>query len=265
MIPIALSIPSVGWRLWRRRQHRARLLHDPLEWAPVCRNARLTRRTHRGARPGSGTHQCRWCRFPLRAAKGPIKGERMVEKVQRINSRYLLNVVEDAPDFRDYEYRPALIQLNSEVPRPDNLNIRDQGREGDCTGFGLAAAIDLQLRLRGETDRTASTRMLYETAKQFDEWEGEGEDYHGSSCRGAVKGWHSMGVCSEELAPYRSAEEGWVLSVDQAKDARKTTLGAYYRVNKKISDYHAAINEVGAFTSAPWFTTAGSVGSSAAG
>lgn len=168
----------------------------------------------------------------------------MTDEFHRINGQYLLNAVEDAPDFRDFEYQPALIMLRAEVPRPDYLNIRDQGREGACTGFGLAAAIDLQLRLSGDLGRTASTRMLYETAKQFDEW--EGEDYQGSSCRGAVKGWHGMGVCSEEVAPYESGEQDWVLTVDQAKDARKTTLGAYYRVNKRISDYHAAINEVGA-------------------
>lgn len=28
----------------------------------------------------------------------------MAEEFERISGRYLLNVVEDAPDFRDYEY-----------------------------------------------------------------------------------------------------------------------------------------------------------------
>lgn len=161
----------------------------------------------------------------------------------RINGKYVLNAVEDAPDFRDFRYQPALIPLQTEVPRPEGLNIRDQGGEGACTGFGLAAAIDLQLAARGE-DRTVSTRMLYEMAKQFDEW--TGEEYEGSSCRGAVKGWHSMGVCDDALAPYRPGDSTWQLGIDQAKDARKTSLGAYYRVDKKISDYHAALNEVGA-------------------
>ena len=170
------------------------------------------------------------------------------EEFKRINSRYLLNALPDATDFRDFRYQAALIQLKEEIQRPEQLNIRDQGREGACTGFGLAATVDLLLARRGDP-RTVSTRMLYETAKQFDEW--EGDDYHGSSCRGAVKGWHSMGVCSEDLPPYRSGERGWDITIDQAKDARRTTVGAYYRVNRRLSDYHAALNEVGAlYTSA---------------
>jgi pimeloyl-ACP methyl ester carboxylesterase len=86
--------------------------------------------------------------------------------------------------------------------------------------------------------------MLYEYAKEFDEW--EGEDYQGSSCHGAVKGFNNMGVCSEELAPYRPGDRTWDLSIDRAKDARNTTLGAYYRVSRNLNHYHAALNEVGA-------------------
>ena len=36
--------------------------------------------------------------------------------------------------------------------------------------------------------------MFYELAKLYDEW--PGQDYEGSSCRGALKGWHKHGVCS---------------------------------------------------------------------
>jgi len=54
-----------------------------------------------------------------------------------------------------------------------------------------------------------------------------------------------MGVCSEELAPYVPSEKNWTLNIAQAKNARATTLGAYYRVSNKLSDYHAALNEAG--------------------
>ncbi len=154
---------------------------------------------------------------------------------------FLLNGVDDPVDLRDYAYQPALVQLKKEIPRPKNLTILNQGREGACTGFGLAAVINLLLRNRKEK-RMVSARMLYEMAKKFDEW--EGEDYSGSSCRGAVLGWYNSGVCSEELAPYRASEQNWQLNIQQAKDARVTTLGAYYRIQKRISDFHAALNEV---------------------
>ena len=155
---------------------------------------------------------------------------------------YLLNGISDELDFRDYPYEPALIKLKSEILPPEKRAVLDQGKEGACTGFGLATVINHLLKERGEV-RTVSARMIYEMAKKCDEW--EGEDYSGSSCRGAVRGWNNMGVCSAELAPYSAGETSWQLTIDQAKDARKTTLGAYYRVSKRLSDYHAALNEVG--------------------
>lgn len=161
---------------------------------------------------------------------------------ERLNG-FLLNAVEDAPDFRDFRYAPALLDLKDEIEAPKDLTPLDQGAEGACTGFGLAAVINLLLSRRG-SERRVSPRMLYEMAKKYDEW--KGEDYVGSSCRGAVRGWNSMGVCSEKLAPYKVSELGWSLNIEQARDARATTLGAYYRVSKRLSDYHAALNEAGA-------------------
>ncbi|MCB1799985.1 MAG: peptidase C1, partial [Gammaproteobacteria bacterium] len=130
---------------------------------------------------------------------------------------------------------------------PRNLNIRDQGQEGACTGFGLAAVIDRQVnetRVAGKGKPVSvSVRMLYEMARRYDEW--EGEDYEGSSCRGAIKGWYNMGVCREELYPYQGRKQR-TYSVAAAKDARNCTVGAYFRLGKRISDYHAALNETGA-------------------
>ena len=155
---------------------------------------------------------------------------------------FLLNAVPDEQDLRDYPYEPALVQLKRHILPPSTRTVLNQGSEGACTGFGLAAVINHLLAERGEA-RAVSARMLYEMAKKFDEWEGEG--YSGSSCRGAVRGWNNMGVCSDSLAPYHDGQAGWQLTIGQAKDARVTTLGAYYRVNKRISHYHAALNEVG--------------------
>ena len=44
-----------------------------------------------------------------------------------------------------------------------------------------------------------SARMLYQNARLYDEW--KGEDYEGSSCRGAMKGFHKHGVCTEKFWP----------------------------------------------------------------
>lgn len=69
---------------------------------------------------------------------------------------FLLNSVNDTMDMRDYDYQPALVQLKKEIPPPKNLKILNQGKEGACTGFGLAAVINLLLSNRGEYDHSTT-------------------------------------------------------------------------------------------------------------
>lgn len=154
---------------------------------------------------------------------------------------YVINATADAPDSRDLIYQPALIQLQEQLPPPDDLNILDQGREGACTGFGLAANINYLKEQRGD-DVPVSPRMLYEMAKRHDEW--PGENYDGSSIRAAIKGWQNMGVCSEKAWSYNE-EQPRELTIAAAKEARRTTIGAYYRIQPIIAHFHAALCEVG--------------------
>ena len=113
----------------------------------------------------------------------------------------------DRIDLRDRQYQPRLRSLPPQFPDISFIQehfvnyaeadlILDQGKEGACTGFGLAAVINyLRWRQALENDREipekVSERMLYHLAKHYDEW--PGEDYEGSSCRGAMKGWHRHG------------------------------------------------------------------------
>lgn len=176
--------------------------------------------------------------------------------IDAAGKKRILNVRPDPPDIRDRMYEPALIQLQPEIDHRKGCLILDQGDEGACTGFGLAAAINLlNLKKRNLADK-ASPRMLYEMAKKHDEW--PGEDYAGSSCRGAIRGWKNMGVCSSELWPYTPKKPG-ELTIERAKAARSCVLGAYYRLRPELNDYHVALNEVGAiFVSADvhggWYT-----------
>ncbi len=155
---------------------------------------------------------------------------------------YTLNNVPDIPDYRDYIYEPPLIEIRPEIDPPAKLAILDQGSEGACTGFGLAAVINHLNARRGKRYQV-SARMLYEMAKKYDEW--PGADYEGSSCRAAIKGWYAMGVCREPHWRYSESEPGH-LTVKRAKNARENRIGAYYRLNHRLADFHAAINETGA-------------------
>ena len=193
------------------------------------------------------------------------------------NNSSTLDARPDRLDLRDREYQPPLKNLPATYPSASNVErlfrhyaltcklILDQGEEGACTGFGLAAVINYlnwkdhyleateqELTLDESSSDycvlPVSERMLYHNARIYDEW--EGEDYEGSSCRGALKGWHRHGVCNTKLWPYRDSkgkvrfikpDSGW------AKNAIETPLGSYYRINKdSLVDMQSAIHEVGA-------------------
>lgn len=176
-----------------------------------------------------------------------------------VSSERTFDARPDRVDFRDRVYTPPLIALPAQVPEPRQLKktladiaarglVLNQGNEGACTGFGLAGMINHMAWRRAQSGKEklagVSPRMLYQLARQYDEW--PGEDYDGSSCRGAMKGWHRHGVCSEALWPYGKGQfikpkKGW------EQDAALRPLGAYYRVDMaSIADMQAAIHEVGA-------------------
>jgi hypothetical protein len=181
----------------------------------------------------------------------------------------LLDARPDRLDLRDFPYRPPLRNLLPEYPDAATLKrafpryaadkmVLDQGQEGACTGFGLAAVVNylrwsrIQLAKRGRSRKTpppkVSPRMLYHLARFYDEW--PGEDYDGSSCRGALKGWHRHGVCDDRLWPYRN-KAGDVVFIEPADgwdaNATQCPIGVYYRIDKSsVVDMQAAICEVGA-------------------
>ena len=166
----------------------------------------------------------------------------MAKKRSQAKVTRKLNARHDVPDYRDRWYEPTLSPLKTTIAAPSRPHILDQGTEGACTGFGLAAVVNL-LHERQGRDVRVSPWMLYEMARRHDEW--KGDDYDGSSCRGAIKGWYHMGVCRESLWDEDDEENG-PLTITRAKDARAHTIGAYYRIRKNIVDMHAALNEAGA-------------------
>lgn len=159
-------------------------------------------------------------------------------------SGYSLNATSDMPDVRDRMFLPTLEPVpDIKLPERQMAAILDQGREGACTGFGLAAVINLQRRGKDPSAKLVSPRMLYEMAKRFDEW--SGEDYDGSSARGALRGYFNNGVCLEDEWRYDPGNVG-SLTLKRARGARNCPLGAYYRVRPDIAEMHSAINQAGA-------------------
>lgn len=165
-----------------------------------------------------------------------------------INDR-VLNVVKDPIDLRDIYYEGGLVELPPWIDNRGSVPlVLDQGQEGACTGFGLAAVANFLLHNRAGARQLrpthgASARMLYEMAKRYDEW--PGQDYEGSSIRGAMKGWHKHGVCREATWPYRANQAGR-LTPRRQLEAVERPLGNYFRVRHlHLSHMHSALAEAG--------------------
>ena len=158
----------------------------------------------------------------------------------------VLNARRDSIDFRDRMYVPTLVEVPTfrdlKEYRKAKVPILDQGKEGSCTGYGLAAVVNYLLRTRKQlpSRAEASADMLYRLARRYDEW--PGENYDGSSARGAMKGWNKHGVCSASVWK----EANGRLTPRVSHEAVRNPLGAYYRVNHKdLVAMHCAITETG--------------------
>ncbi len=87
-----------------------------------------------------------------------------------------LDVKKDPLDLRDVRYEPSLGELPFRVDNSaKSRRILDQGTEGACTGFGLAAVANYLQDNRSdkrEEPPPVSPRMLYEMAKRYDDMGG---------------------------------------------------------------------------------------------
>ncbi|MEO6103447.1 MAG: glycoside hydrolase family 19 protein, partial [Pseudoxanthomonas sp.] len=181
------------------------------------------------------------------------RGMEGVAKVTRSPARAVttLDARADGMDFRDLMYVPSLVEVPTHVPLGDYLDhdvpVLDQGNEGACTGFGLATVANYLLRRRRVVPdlKPVSPWMFYRLARRYDEW--PGEDYSGSSARGAMKGWNKHGVCGSDKWGKHSGNGGnGGLTSGRAHDACTRPLGAYFRVNHRdLIAMHSAIAEVG--------------------
>ena len=165
-------------------------------------------------------------------------------------SDFLYDARPDNADFRDRLYQASLINVPPEMPlgtfKRRKVPVLNQGQEGACVGFATATVAHYLLRTRAlrRDEDEVSPRMAYEMGKIYDRW--SGEDYSGTSCRGAVKGWQKHGICSSDVWPYQADKEDKDLTEERKADAAHRPLGAYQRVNTHdLTHMHAALTEVG--------------------
>ncbi|RZL03113.1 MAG: peptidase C1 [Rubrivivax sp.] len=196
--------------------------------------------------------------LPAEPQPGVSVAARQRANATAIAKKRPLTVAKDPADLRDRFYMPPPVSLPAEFPDSSDIKrflstythaglILDQGQEGACTGFGLACTVN-HLRWRKQQMpkvlESVSPAMLYTFARRYDEY--EGENYEGSSCRGAIKGWFHNGVCLDTDWPHRDHAPVQP-RYGYAQRATQNTLGVYYRIEvTSITDLQAAIREVGA-------------------
>lgn len=204
---------------------------------PASKKSQRTRKRAASSSAGTGGETPRTTHPPARSRRDDDHAV-PARKVRR-----RLDAHPDRIDIRDWFYQPSLAPLPDQVVNIDGVpEILDQGVEGACCGYALAAVINYLLNARG-VGRRVSPRMLYEMARRYDEW--PRENYSGSSARGAMKGWMAHGVCDADTWPakLRGASH---LTPQIARAAQQTPGGAYFRIkHRQIRDMHAALNEVG--------------------
>jgi len=176
-------------------------------------------------------------------------------------------VRQDNVDLNDRIYQPPLIELphkleptaaHREFIGNGGRFIYEQDIDARCTGIATANVVDL-LRIRQMWDgnkgsfdpkgraaepNRVSAVMLYRMGQAFDEL--LDEEQHGSTLRGVMRGFQQNGVCLKDRIEDNADPLEWVLTIDRCKQARKITLGAYARLERKLLDYQTALNEVGA-------------------
>ncbi|MEO5606075.1 MAG: C1 family peptidase [Polaromonas sp.] len=204
-----------------------------------------------------------------RKTKGAAKAAAAAPEPPAVQPARASRTKKDAADLRDRLFQPQALGLPDDYPPQAEVSgyladysgagmILDQGHEGACTGFGLTCVVNYLRWLKANMPRkmdSVSPRMLYTLARRHDEY--EGENYDGSSCRGALKGWFNNGVCLESYWPYEP-EKSNPARYGFADNAAQQTLGVYYRVDtKSITDMQAAIAQhraifVSAFTHGGW-------------
>ncbi len=144
----------------------------------------------------------------------------------------------DHPDTRDrlYECSPDLPP--AEIPLETYLEfagpVLDQGREPSCTGMALAGVANYMMRRHWHREaEPVSPRMMYEMARRHDHLS---DDLEGSNPRGAIKGWHKHGVCSEALWPYTECVKHGRLTFERVVDASRRLMEGYVRVDSADLD-----------------------------
>ena len=138
-----------------------------------------------------------------------------------------LNVSEHPADKRDWVHvsqysKSKSVNVKQFSRRSLCVSVANQGSIGSCVGHSGRVILGSANAFKAEEP---SPMWIYKTAKKYDPW--AGEDYSGTSIRGAANALINEGCCFESFWPYIDRE-----SSDPKEGAKEDAR------LKKISSYH---------------------------
>jgi C1A family cysteine protease len=155
-------------------------------------------------------------------------------------STHIYNLVPSLPDHRDVVmqvmHHPG---LPADMEIPSLPEIKDQGREGSCTGFSLSTAREIRGRQTVWPDAVFSPAFIYyqerviEKQTHFDS---------GAMIRDGLKVLRHQGVCLESDMPYRAGDFETAPEKAAITDAKQYVISQYASVRGIFSAQQALVN-----------------------
>lgn len=148
----------------------------------------------------------------------------------------VLNVPETPIDERDWELKQEMIAANDgvnaiEYSRRDlTPQVKNQGSIGSCVGHSGRIVYGNTLDF---LDTEPSPMWIYKKAKIYDPF--PGEDYSGTTIRGACRGLIKEGCCEEKYWPYQDSEDTEMLE-GAVENAAEHKIEGYYVIPKQNHD-----------------------------
>jgi len=148
----------------------------------------------------------------------------------------VLNVPETPIDENDWELKQEMVASDDgvnavEFSRRDlTPEVKNQGRIGSCVGHSGRVVYGDTLDFDG---KEPSAMWIYKKGKIHDPF--PGEDYSGTTIKGACRGLIKEGCCEEKFWPYVDSEDAQMLE-GAAENAAQYKIDAYYTIPKQNHD-----------------------------
>jgi hypothetical protein len=148
----------------------------------------------------------------------------------------VLDVPETPIDENDWQLKQEMVANNDrinakEFSRRDlTPEVKNQGRIGSCVGHSGRVVYGDTLDFEG---KEPSAMWIYKKGKIHDPF--PGEDYSGTTIKGACRGLIKEGCCEEKFWPYADSEDAQMLE-GAAENAAQYKINAYYTIPKQDHD-----------------------------